>query len=164
VPKPRSLGYLAAENVDVVKACTKLQSQLTSCASSIAQEAAKEALADAERDDKFIQQSIEELKAKRDLTCTRISEIPGTTLRDVPEGAFYVFPSVSELIGKKTPAGEVLSTSHDLCLHLLKDYNVALVPGEGFGYTETIRISYATSVPVIEEAMRRMSKCFAALQ
>merc|ERR1712224_690743 len=136
---------------------------LTSCASSIGQEAAGAALAEPARDDLYIDGCVEGLKRKRDLVVAALRGMEGVKLGGDPQGAFYVFPDVSGLMGKRTQGGAIIETSHDLALHLLQDYSVALVPGEGFGFTRTLRISYATAVPTLQECMKRMSTCFASL-
>lgn len=161
------VGYLASTSAEVVRACTKLQSQLTSCASSIGQEAAIEALRDAESDAAFLEGAVAMLRDKRDMVCRALREVPGLTLGSSPEyrpeGAFYVMPNVEPLLGRSTPSGERIDTSHDLCVHMLKDHKVAVVPGEGFGCPGTFRVSYATSVEELEAGMERIVRCLTAL-
>jgi len=73
-----------------------------------------------------------------------------------PEGAFYVYPSIRKLIGKKTPAGKVIATDGDFATELLEATGVAVVHGAAFGLSPFFRISYATSNKALEEACRRI--------
>ena len=76
----------------------------------------------------------------------------------MPEGAFYVYPSLAGLIGKKTPAGETISSDGDFAAYLLESAEVAVVPGVAFGLSPHFRISYATSTEALEDAMARIGK------
>ena len=87
----------------------------------------------------------------------RLKEIPGVTCTR-PEGAFYVYPNVKSFIGK----GGVKSAS-DLAAKLLSEAHVVVVPGEAFGTTEHIRLSYAVSSNVVDEGVKRMREYFAKL-
>jgi len=77
-----------------------------------------------------------------------------------PQGAFYTFPNISKLLGKTTPAGVVVKDSATFCTALLNEKLVACVPGSGFGAEGYLRLSYATSMDAINEAMTRL-KAFA---
>lgn len=80
-----------------------------------------------------------------------------------PGGAFYVFPDISSYLGAKTPGGTVLETSTDLCLYLLDEFGLAVVPGDAFGEPNGLRMSYAASMQDLEEAMARFKKGLATL-
>lgn len=144
------IGYLAAP-LPIAKAVTKLQGQYTSGASSIAQKAAEAAYTGP-------QQCVEEMRVaferRRDLICSLAAEIPGWKTNR-PEGAFYLFPDVTELIGKA--CGErVIASSGDYVMYLLEEAHVACVDGAAFCADGFIRLSYATSDDNIREAMRRI--------
>ena len=100
---------------------------------------------------------------RRDLIFGLVQEIPGFKLTKKPQGAFYVFPEVNTLFGKKTPAGKVIADANDLAMYILEEGHVAGVSGDAFGAPDCIRFSYATSEEKITEAMRRVKECIAAL-
>nr|AIT70231.1 aspartate aminotransferase [Saccharina sculpera] len=153
------LGYLAASPI-IIKAATIIQGQITSCASSISQEAGLAALSVSDAE---MQTSFDIMRQKRDFVVKRLREMPGLTTA-VPEGAFYVFPDVSSHYGKTAPDGTVIGGATDLCLYLLRVHSVALVTGEGFGYPKGIRLSYAASMEAITEALGELEKCLASLK
>lgn len=152
------LGYLAGP-LPVVKGCTTLQSQITSCASSIAQRAGTVAL---QLPDSAMAPSVAVMRKKRDQVMAALKGIPNVSCA-TPQGAFYVLPDVSAYYGKKTPEGDAIKDGHELCMHLLKKYKVALVPGDSFGAPDTIRISYATSEQELVTALSRLGECLASL-
>lgn len=152
------LGYLAGPS-PVIKGCTTLQSQITSCASSIAQKAGIAAL---QLPATTIAPSVEIMRKKRDRVMSALGQIPRVAC-SVPQGAFYVLPDVSWYYHKKTPEGQIIRDGHELCMYLLKEYKVALVPGESFGAPTTIRISYATSEDDLDIALTRLAECLASL-
>jgi aspartate/methionine/tyrosine aminotransferase len=175
------LGYLAAP-LPIIKGCTKLQSQITSCASSIAQQAGKFSVSShglchlldgtvlhaagivaLGLPDEALAPSVAGMRRKRDLVMRALGEIPGVRCQ-TPQGAFYVLPDVSAYYGRRTPKGDVLKDGHELCMYLLKEHRLALVPGDSFGAPETIRISYATSERELNEAMARLRTCLTSLQ
>ena len=90
--------------------------------------------------------------------------MPGVRHDYEPQGAFYVFPTVADLFGKKTPSGKVLSDAESVCLYLLEEALVALVPGEAFGDPNCLRISYATDMGTLQDAMDRMERGLAAIK
>lgn len=153
------LGYLAAP-LPIVKAATKLQSQITSCASSIAQHAGIAAL---ESPRETIDGHVVELQKKRDAALARLHKIPQVSCPK-PSGAFYLMPDISAYFGKKTTAGHAINNATELCLHLLSEYKVALVPGEAFGAPKCLRISYAATLGNIEDALVNLDKCLRALK
>lgn len=149
------IGFCAAP-LWVAKACTKLQSQYTSGASSIAQKAAEAAY-------NGPQDCVEEMRLafrrRRDLVVELARAIPGWKV-NVPQGAFYLFPEVSSYFGK-TFRGKEIKDSFDLAMFLVEQAHVATVAGDAFCLPGYIRLSYATSDANIREAFRRIS---AALQ
>jgi aspartate aminotransferase len=142
----------------VVGAVTKLQSQSTSNPTSIVQKAAVAALNGS-------QQCVEEMRAEyiklRDHIVGGLRSIPGLKCT-MPEGAFYVYPNVSAFFGKSGGKGE-MSSGADIANGLLHQAHVATVAGEGFGTTEHVRISYATTMENIDKALERMRKFFGGL-
>eukprot|EP00596_Hydrurales_sp_CCMP1899_P006921 CAMPEP_0119040546 /NCGR_PEP_ID=MMETSP1177-20130426/10515_1 /TAXON_ID=2985 /ORGANISM="Ochromonas sp, Strain CCMP1899" /LENGTH=390 /DNA_ID=CAMNT_0007005709 /DNA_START=126 /DNA_END=1299 /DNA_ORIENTATION=+ len=146
------IGY-SASPIGVAKAISKLQSQITSCASSIGQQAALSALN--EVSDSWMEDRIEELKEKRDLALSLIRSIPHVDC-PTPQGAFYVMPEVKAYFGKKTASGHSVDNAHELCLELLRDQQVALVSGDAFGAPNCVRISYAASKELISESINRL--------
>merc|ERR1711974_301864 len=103
-----------------------------------------------------------ELQGKRDLAMALLAKIPGVSTPK-PGGAFYLFPDVSAYYGRKTKAGETIDGSTKLCLHLLTEYKVALVPGVAFGAKRCLRISYAATVENITDAVTKLGRCLTQL-
>lgn len=154
------IGYGTGE-VSVVKAINKLQSQSSSCPSSISQAAAAEALAG---DQSFVASAVETYRGRRDLICGLINEIEGLSVV-LPQGAFYAYVDCSGLIGRSTPEGEVLETDSDVVLYLLDAAHVATIAGTAYGLSPYFRISFATSdaalrtgAAQIAEAVSRLTK------
>lgn len=153
------IGY-AGGPVQLIKAMSLLQSQLTGGASRASQWAALAALAGpqdvlAERREVFL--------ARRNLVLGRLREIPGITCA-TPEGAFYVFPSCSAFIGKITPAGTQINSDEDFCMALLEEQGVATVHGAAFGRSPFFRISYAASEAELNAALVRLTTFCGALR
>ncbi|MGQ1929451.1 pyridoxal phosphate-dependent aminotransferase [Ornithobacterium rhinotracheale] len=146
------IGYIGAPEW-IVKACSKLQGQITSGANSIAQRAA---IAAVSADPSKIQYMIDAFKKRRTLVLEKAREIPGFEVTE-PEGAFYIFPKVSSLFGK-TFNGVTINSASDLSLYLLEKAQVATVTGEAFGNPNCIRLSYATSEEQLIEAFARIKK------
>ncbi len=146
------IGYIGAP-AWIAKACNKLQGQVTSGANAIAQRAVITAL---EAPVSKIDYMIEAFHQRRDLVLKLLGSIPGFKL-NVPEGAFYVFPDISEYFGK-TLRGKTINNASDFSLYLLEEAGVATVTGEAFGDSNCIRISYAASEDSLKEAIRRISK------
>jgi aspartate aminotransferase len=138
----------------VISAMTKLQSQSTSSTASFVQKAAIAAL-------RGSQECVAEMRADyltlRDEILARLAEIPGITCAR-PDGAFYVYPNVSQYLGK---AG--VPTAMELSKRLLHEAHVVTVPGEAFGTNEHIRLAYATSHADVQEGLDRMKAFFAKL-
>ena len=152
------IGYAAGPE-ELIKAMRKIQSQSTSNPCSVSQWAAVEAL-NGPQD--YIATNNEMFKRRRDLVVGMLSEIEGVTC-PVPEGAFYVYPTITGLIGKTTPAGVVIDTDETFAKALLEDTGVAVVFGGAFGLSPAFRISYATSDENLHEACTRIQRFCAAL-
>jgi len=147
------IGYCAGPEL-LIKAMAKLQSQSASNAASISQWASVEAL-NGPQD--FIPKFQNIFEERRDLVVSMLNQCAGIECPK-PEGAFYVYPSVRKLIGKKTPDGKTISTDEDFAVALLEAEGVAVVHGAAFGLSPFFRISYATSNAALEEACRRIQK------
>lgn len=164
------VGYAAAPP-HIAKAMGKLQSQFTSCASSVSQYAALKALESSKEGGSsagWMKERVAELKDKRDLAYGMLREIPGITCPE-PKGAFYLLPDVSAYYGKTVPAtadspAVKIEGGHQLCLALLRTRQVALVAGDAFGVEECIRLSYATSKEVISESIFRLKDFLLTLE
>ena len=144
----------------LIKAMSKLQSQSTSNPCSIAQAAATAALTG---DQSFLKERAAAFQVRRDLVMRELNAIPGITC-PTPEGAFYVYPEVSGLIGTRTPAGKRIETDEDFVGYLLEDAKVAAVQGAAFGLSPAMRISYATSDALLREACARIADACHRLQ
>lgn len=152
------LGYIAADPA-IVKGCEKLQGQLTSATSSITQRAAIDALTGDLTASKEMLKAFTERRAR---ILELLKEIPGVECAE-PDGAFYVFPKIDAYVGKKD-GDTVLATADDLCMYLLNTAHVSTVTGTAFGEPTCIRLSFATSLKKIEEAIARIKKALAALK
>ncbi|TVV71526.1 pyridoxal phosphate-dependent aminotransferase [Sphingomonas solaris] len=144
----------------LIKAMAKLQSQSTSNPCSIAQAAATAAL---NGDQGFLKERAAAFQIRRDLVVDRLNAIPGITC-PTPEGAFYVYPEVSGLIGKSTPGGLVIQNDEMLIGYFLDEGRVAAVHGGAFGVEPAFRVSYATSETILSEACDRIATAVAALK
>ena len=153
------LGYLAAE-LPIVKAAATLQSQLTSAPSTITQVAGIAAL---NMDISIVHEMVKSFRARRDLVLDRLSAIDGV-ICPRPEGAFYLFPDIGTWLGSRTPQGDVIKDSQDLCLFILNQHDVAMVPGQAFGGPTGIRMSYAASESDLMTACDRLETAFSQLQ
>ena len=146
------IGYAAGEQ-KLIKAMGKLQSQSTSNPSSVSQAAAVEAL---NGDQSFLKTRAEVFKKRRDYVVNALNKIDGVSC-EMPEGAFYVFPNCSGIIGKKTKNGKILDNDEDVVTALLEDAGVAVVQGSAFGLEGFFRISYATSMENLKKALDKIS-------
>jgi aspartate aminotransferase len=151
------IGYAAGPK-DIIKAMTNIQSQSTSNPNSIAQKAAVTALT-GPQDSVGIMRA--EFDKRRKFLVDGLNNIKGIRCLP-PTGAFYVFPNVSALYGKKAGQRQI-NSSLDFALYLLEEAKVALVHGEAFGDDNYIRISYATSMENIEKALGRIREAVARL-
>ncbi|MCX5905196.1 MAG: aminotransferase class I/II-fold pyridoxal phosphate-dependent enzyme, partial [Proteobacteria bacterium] len=151
------IGYAAGPK-DVISAMTNIQSQSTSNPTSIAQKASLEAL-NGPQD--FIPMMVKEFDRRRTYMVDRLNAMPGVSCFK-PSGAFYAFPNVSGVYGRK--AGSLtIADSSTFAQYLLESVNVAVVPGVAFGADENIRLSYATSFANIEKGLDRIQKAIEAL-
>lgn len=144
----------------IINAMRKLQSQSTSNPCSISQAAAVAALTG---DQSFLEERNAAFKRRRDMVVSMLNDAPGLDC-PVPEGAFYVYPDASGVIGKTTPKGRKIETDEDLIAYFLDDYRVAAVHGGAFGLSPAFRISYATSEEVLKKACTRIQEACAALK
>ena len=151
------IGYMAGPEW-LVKACNKLQGQMTSGATSIAMRASMEAL---NGDQTCVTEMRDAFLRRRDLILKHVNSIKGVKCT-TPGGAFYVFPDMSSYIGKSAD-GRKIENDMDLCIYLLEVGHIATVPGSAFGADGCVRISYANSDENLEKAMVRMKKALAAL-
>jgi len=147
------IGY-GAGPVEIIKAMAKIQSQSTTNPSSISQAAAIEAL-NGPQD--FIVERSESFQSRRDFVVKSLNEIKGLTCLN-PEGAFYVFPNCSKFLNKKDKNGRLLRTDSDFVESLLENNSVAVVQGSAFGLEGYFRISYATSMQNLINALKRISE------
>lgn len=147
------LGYIAGPD-SIVQAVAKIQSQETSAPSTISQKAGEAAYRGSLDD---VIRMREAFRERRDYIVGALREIPGLRCF-VPAGAFYVFPDCSSYFGKRTADGQLIETSTDLCIYLLEHHGVAAVPGDAFGEPTGFRISYASSMEQLQEAIRRLKK------
>lgn len=152
------LGYLAAPK-ELAAACNKIQGQVTSATCSITQRAAITAL---QAEPSKMDYMKEAFLKRRDLMFGLLKEIEGLKL-SLPTGAFYLFPDVQSFFGKSYQQYQI-NNATDLCMYLIHEANVALVPGDAFGAPEAIRFSYATSEDILIEAARRIKEALAKLQ
>jgi aspartate aminotransferase len=147
------IGYMAGPPF-LAKVCTKLQGQYTSGPGTISQMAALKAMKNPPQDSEYIHEMVSAFKNRRDLLVKKMGEIPGIKTY-IPEGAFYLFPDVRSYFGK-TDGETVINNATDFSLYLLDKAHVALVTGEAFGDPNCVRISYATSSHLLEEAVKRI--------
>lgn len=152
------IGYAGGPK-ELIAGMRKVQSQSTSNPSSIGQWAAVEAL-NGPQD--YIEMSRPVFQRRRDMVIKMLNEAKGIFC-PVPEGAFYVYPSIDGCIGKTTPSGKKINTDKEFATELLQDYGVAVVFGEAFGLSPNFRVSYATSDEALVDACTRIQKFCAAL-
>ncbi len=146
------IGY-AAGPAEAIAAMEALQSQSASNPTSFAQKGAVAALSGPQA---CVEEMRRAFEARRDLIVDTLNRIPGVTCR-TPEGAFYVFPNVSGLLGRRWEGREVRSPA-DLAAYLLDEARIAVVPGEPFGSDHHLRLSYATSEAAIREGLARFAE------
>lgn len=153
------LGYLAASK-ELAGGVAKIQSQETSAPSSISQKAGEAAYKGGLEE---VVKMREEFKKRRDFMVESLNAIEGVECF-TPGGAFYVFPDISHYLGAKKPDGSVIKTSTELCLYLLDEHGLAVVPGDAFGEPDGLRMSYAAAFSDLEDAMNRFRKGLAELE
>ena len=152
------LGYMAAPK-EIAQACEKLQGQFTSGANDIAQRASITALLS---DLTPTRQMAEAYRIRRDYVIGELRKMPGVKSND-PHGAFYAFPDISSFFGK-TDGEMIINNDSDMSMYLLNSAHVSTVCGSAFGDTHCIRLSFATSMDNLTEAMLRMKNAFANLK
>ncbi|WP_299656568.1 pyridoxal phosphate-dependent aminotransferase [uncultured Tateyamaria sp.] len=152
------IGYAAGPE-EVIKAMRKVQSQSTSNPCSISQYAALEALNGTQE---FIAPNNEVFKRRRDLVVEMLNAAEGIAC-PVPDGAFYVYPSIAGCIGKTSAAGTDITDDEAFCTALLEETGVAVVFGAAFGLSPNFRVSYATSDEALKEACTRIQTFCAGL-
>jgi aspartate aminotransferase len=152
------IGYAAGPR-EIIRAMTDVQSQVTSNPTSIAQWAAVEALSGPQDE---VAKMAGEFDRRRRVIIEALNAMPGVRCV-MPKGAFYAFPNISGLFGKRAKAG-VLKTSSDVCAFLLDEARIATVAGVDFGSDAHIRLSYATGLDTIKEGMRRMDAAVRSLE
>ena len=145
------IGYAAAP-APLVKAMAKIQSQSTSSPNSIAQYAAIAAL-DGPMD--FIASNLAAFDKRRHMVVNALNAMPGIHC-PLPNGAFYVYPDIAGLIGKRRPDGKIIETDSDFVAAILELGEVAVVPGVAFGLSPCFRISYATADDLLATALDRI--------
>ncbi|WP_331372613.1 pyridoxal phosphate-dependent aminotransferase [Sinorhizobium chiapasense] len=152
------IGYAGGPR-ELIKAMAVVQSQATSCPSSVSQAASVAALTGPQD---FLKERTTSFQRRRDLVVSGLNAIDGLDCR-VPEGAFYTFSGCAGMLGKATPSGKTIETDTDFCAYLLDDAHVAVVPGSAFGLSPFFRISYATSEAELKEALERIAAACARL-
>ncbi len=153
------MGFTAGP-AHIIKAMSKAQGQSTSNVCSITQAACVEAYNGPQE---VIKEMGVAFKERRDYIVSALNAIDGVSCNK-PQGAFYVFPNITSLFGKKTPEGMTINSSEDLCLQLLEKHNVALVPGSAFGAEGYVRLSYATSLELIKKGVERINDMVSGLK
>jgi len=152
------IGYAGGPE-KLISAMRKVMSQSTSNPCSVSQWAAVEALNGTQA---FLPTRRAVYQERRDLVVAGLNAAEGLTCA-TPEGAFYVYPSCADVIGKKTPSGTIISNDRIFGDALLEDEKVAVVFGEAFGLSPAFRVSYATSTEALEEALARIQRFCASL-
>ena len=152
------IGYAVGPKM-LIKAMIKIQGQSTSNASSISQHAA---LAGISGSNDFLKPCLKAFDERRHFVFNKLNSIQGISCL-LPEGAFYAYPNVSGLVGKKTNEGKILNNDTDIVEWLLETAEVAAVPGAAFGLEPFFRVSYATSLDLLKEAMSRIEKAVLSL-
>lgn len=143
----------------LVQAMNKLQSQVSTCASSVSQAAAAAALTG---DQSFIAEMTETYRRRRDLVVAGINAIPGLSCT-TPAGAFYVYVNCADVLGKVTADGRVIDSDEALTLYLLDRARVAVVHGAAFGLSPYFRVSFATSEEVLAASLDQIRAALAEL-
>ena len=154
------IGY-GAGPAELIKGMNIVQSQSTSHACSISQQAAVEALC---RGSAAVADFVGQFSARRNIVLRKLATIPGFECKTKPLGAFYLFPSCAGLIGLESPDGSTITSDADLAEYLLESAQVAVMPGSAFCASSYIRISYAASADSLEKAMTRIEQACARLR
>jgi aspartate aminotransferase len=152
------LGYIAAHG-EIAKACEKVQGQFTSGANSITQKAAVTALT---TDLRPSMEMVKEFTRRKARVLEMVNEIPGMHCSE-PDGAFYVFPDVSDYFGKSYEE-TTINNAADFSMYLLNNAHVTSVMGDAFGEPTCVRFSFANSMKNIEEGWKRIKEALAKLK
>lgn len=152
------LGYIAA-HATIVKACEKIQGQVTSGANAVTQRAAITALTG---DMKPTAMMVAEFTKRRKRVMELVAEIPGMVCSE-PQGAFYIFPEVSNFFGKANGEDKI-ENADDLCMYLLNKAHVSTVTGRAFGAPNCIRLSFANSMENIEKGFAKIKDALSSLK
>ena len=152
------IGYAGGPR-ELIQTILKMQSQSTTNPSSISQAAAIEALTGPQD---FLAVRAADFRARRDLVVDMLNAAPGLSCRR-PEGAFYVFPNIAGVIGKRTPDGKTIADDSDFVMYLLDAAGVGVLQGSAYGMSPYIRISYSTSAEILREGCGRIQRACAAL-
>lgn len=150
------VGYVAGPE-PIVAAVRAIQSHSTTHPSSVSQYAAIAAYTPSEELEQTVAGMVKAFEERRDLVMGALAQIPGVEC-EVPEGAFYVLPNVTGLLGRPLADDTVVHTSQELTSYLLEKVYISFVPGEAFGAPGHVRISYAQSNAQLEEGMRRFTR------
>tara|TARA_Y100000590_G_C15731819_1_gene1017302 strand:- start:595 stop:1797 length:1203 start_codon:yes stop_codon:yes gene_type:complete len=153
------LGFCGGPK-EIIAGMNKIQSQSNTSTSSITMAAAVEAL---NGDQSFIEKHNIEFKKRRDLVLEKLNKIKELSC-NIPEGAFYVYPSCEDIVGKKTPEGKEIKSDEDFMNYLLDSEGVAGVHGEAFGLSPHFRLSYATDENTLIEACNRIHRACSKLK
>ncbi len=153
------LGYAVGDPA-VIGAINLLQSQTSTCPSSITQAAAVEALTG---DQSFVTETVAEYRRRRDRAVAGIDAIDGLSAV-VPDGAFYLFVDCRGLLGRMTPAGARIENDLDLTLYLLDEAHVAVIHGTAYGAPGFLRLSYATSLETIDTGLTAIAAAVGRLR
>jgi aspartate aminotransferase len=153
------VGY-AAGAPDLIRAMTLLASQTTTCASAIGQAAATVAL---EGPQDCVARARAVFEERRDRLVRGLSAIDGIDCAP-PDGAFYAFPSVAGLLGRRTPSGTALASDVDMGAYLLDSAGVAGVDGDSYGMPGHLRLSFATSLEQIDRGCEAIARAVSALR
>ena len=145
------IGYCGGPK-KIIDSMRKLQGQSTSNPTSISQWAAVEAL---NGDQSFLKDWLDSFEMRRNKVVEMINSAQGLSCLK-PKGAFYVYPSCEDVIGKKLISGEEIKNDEDFAMNLLRNKSVGVVHGSAFGLSPFFRISYATSIEKLEEACKRI--------
>lgn len=153
------IGYACGPK-ELMAAMTKMQSQSTSNATSIAQKASVEALNGPQE---VVAEMVTEFEKRRTHIVKRLNAIPGVSCFN-STGAFYAFPNFSGIYGKTTTSGKMISNSTEFAAYLLEEAKVAIVPGVAFGDDRYARLSYATSMELINKGIDRIEEAILSLK
>jgi aspartate/methionine/tyrosine aminotransferase len=152
------LGYAAGPR-ELIQACSKIQSHNTSNATSFVQKAGIEALRSCSME---VDRMKQEFERRRNAIVYRLRSIPGVSCME-PKGAFYAFPNVARYLDREF-GGAAMRNTYGLAYYLLKEAQVAVVPGQAFGSDEHVRFSFALSMDRIEEGMKRVERALSRLE